>query len=443
MRRRGLGTVLVGFGAALAFIVARNTEVGTALWLAFVHRLTVEAFYRPHSWVGHLAWRTARDLVDAQQGLFGPTLVVAFLATVGMVVARSVAWRRVRDGRSDPLDRLRSRPRLQRVLAAAPAALVSVAGMLEAIREARMYGVSTDAGEKAFFLFGALSQVLVTGGVAALVYTAARMGLASLLAPVGNEVVPPKDAGEIVFSAVAVTPRTRAMVGALAAVTVAVIAAGLINPSDPRLMPMLAAYVATAMAAPFALRRASRITVGIDGVWVGKTSRRQFFPYRDVDEARARGADLELVRRGRSVLRLQMHGDDAERRDEVLGRINDAIARSRESAGRGAEMVVQALPTRQVVATTTGSRGYRLPTLSREQLWELVEGAAADAPTRAAAAEVLAVSLADGDRSRLRVAASRCAEPRLRVALDALAGEEVAEAEADVKRREGARSPTA
>jgi hypothetical protein len=134
-----------------------------------------------------------------------------------------------------------------------------------------------------------------------------------------------------------------------------------------------------------------------------------------------------------------MHGDDASRRDEVLARINDAIARSRDATTRGAEMVVQAMPTRRVAATSMGGDSYRLPSVSREQLWELVEGSTADAPTRAAAAEALATTLDDTDRARLRVAASQCAEPRLRVALDMMAsGEQVEPADAEEERREGA-----
>jgi hypothetical protein len=66
--------------------------------------------------------------------------------------------------------------------------------------------------------------------------------------------------------------------------------------------------------------------------------------------------------------------------------------------------------------------GYRSPSISREQLWEVVEGST-DAATRATAAGALAAAFDDADRARLRVVASRCAEPRTRLALGALAAE--------------------
>ena len=187
----------------------------------------------------------------------------------------------------------------------------------------------------------------------------------------------------------------------------------------------LAAYVAAAMTAPFALRRVSRIAVGLDGVWVRDASHAHFFAYRDLEGARARGADLELVGQGgRGVLRLQMHGDDAGRRDEVLARLQDAIVRSRAEDTRGAEMLVQAMPAREIVASAGGDARYRLPSISRQQLWDLVESAATDGATRTAAAEALAIQIDETDRARLRVAAQHCAEPRVRIALAALADEE-------------------
>jgi hypothetical protein len=422
MRRRGLGLVLVGCGAALALLIGYQSEAGRFLWTTLLAKLTREAYYTQHSWIGMLAWRTALDFTELLLGLFAPMLVVASLATVSGWIARSVAWARVRDGKADPLARLRSRHRLQRVLIRAPAVLASVAGLMGFAIDLRHYSVAFDPQEASFFLFEALSKLLVTCGVAALVYAATRAGAKALLAPVATEATAPKEAGEVVYSAVAVTARTRAVVGTLAAATLGMIAFTLVAPGDPRLLMVLAAYVAVAMAAPFVLRRVSRIAVGIDGVWVRDASHAHYFAYQDLDEARPRGADLELVQRGRAVLRLQMHGDDAGRRDEVVMRMTDGIARSRESTSRGAEMVVQTMPRDQVVASTMGGDRYRLPSISREQLWDLVEGAAANASTRTAAAEVLSVALDDSERARLRVAAAQCAEPRLRVALEMLAG---------------------
>jgi hypothetical protein len=194
----------------------------------------------------------------------------------------------------------------------------------------------------------------------------------------------------------------------------------------------LAAYIASAAGVAVAFRRASRIAVGIDGVYVGKASGTRFFAYRDLDDARPAGADLELVRGGRSVLRLQMHGDDAGRRDEVLARIREAIDGAKQAPARGADLLVRAMPASKVASAAGGASSYRQASLSREQLWEVVEGSTTDTATRTAAAEALADKLDPADRTRLRVVASLCAEPRLRVAIAALAGEEPVEAEGEV-----------
>jgi hypothetical protein len=70
------------------------------------------------------------------------------------------------------------------------------------------------------------------------------------------------------------------------------------------------------------------------------------------------------------------------------------------------------------------ARGYREPAVSREQLWELVEGPTTDAATRTAAAQALANGLDVADRARLRVAASQCTDLRVRVAMGLLARED-------------------
>ena len=112
------------------------------------------------------------------------------------------------------------------------------------------------------------------------------------------------------------------------------------------------AYLAFVGFGAFAFRRASRVAIGLDGVHIRGTSRAQFFAYRDLDSARTKGSDLELVRRGKVVLRLQLHGEDAARRDAVLARISENIARVRE--GRGADDCADRL-----VVVEGGSRARR------------------------------------------------------------------------------------
>ena len=65
-----------------------------------------------------------------------------------------------------------------------------------------------------------------------------------------------------------------------------------------------------------------------------------------------------------------------------------------------------------------------MPSVSHDALWSLVEGAAVDATTRAAAAEALVRTGGEPERARLRVAAAHCADPRVRVVLEELADDE-------------------
>lgn len=402
MRRRGFGSSLVLFGAALAALFGQDAVARTIGAWRHAAEIQAAASGLPAQlppWMFTFEWRVLSSF------LFSTELPLVFLAggiaTFLGVVGRWLAFARVRQGRADPLERLRAPGWRRRALTAAPWALATVMALARFERDPAVH--------------------VATGLLAALVVATTSIGVRALLASLDDESNAPKNAREIVFSAVPVTLRTRAAVAGFAVATVAMIAAmiALSSVSNWAWVP----YVAIALAVPFAFGRLSRIAVGIDGIWVRDASRARFFAYGAIDEARASGGGLELVTRGRTVLRLQMHGQDAARRDEVIVRVNDAIARSREETNRAAEMVVQAMPTRSVAATTMGAEQYRLPSITREQLWELVEGPTTAASARAAAAEALAHRLDAADRVRLRVVATQCAEPRMRLALDALAGE--------------------
>jgi hypothetical protein len=385
----------------------------------------------PESWLGAVAWRAVREFVTAAHDLTGAFLTLASVATIGVVVARAVASARVREGRPDPIARLRSRPRLQRWIVNIPGVLLMLPSLLWMLSLAGQLRAGDSLHNLAHWLSESLGGLLGSAGIAGLVYVTTRAELRALLAPVGVDRDPPREAGEIVFSAVAVTARTRAVVASFAAATVAMVGLTLTGPGDPRFGWALAAYVLTALGAPLFFQRASRIAVGLDGVWVRDASRTRFFAYRDLDEARPHGADLELATAGRAVLRLQMHGDDAGRRDEVLARIKGAITRARETTSRAAALAVQVMPARHLASSARGAEGYRVASVSRDQLWAVVEGQASDAETRTAAAEVLALQLDSADRVRLRGVAAQCAEPRLRVALAALASDADGEAVVD------------
>jgi hypothetical protein len=84
------------------------------------------------------------------------------------------------------------------------------------------------------------------------------------------------------------------------------------------------------------------------------------------------------------------------------------------------------------LAASRGASHYRQAAVPREQLWDVVEGAAADPSERVLAAEALKTGELDVDeRKRLRVAAEHCAEPKVRIALEQLLDDEVEALAAD------------
>ncbi len=80
------------------------------------------------------------------------------------------------------------------------------------------------------------------------------------------------------------------------------------------------------------------------------------------------------------------------------------------------------------MATATGARGsralsanegdFRTAPVAHEALWGLVECPGTPPTARAAAALVLSRGAGDEERRRLRIAASGCEHPRLRIVLD-------------------------
>jgi len=386
---------------------------------------------------GALSWTFWVALSGMMQALMlGPWLVMMLLCAAPLAIAalvgRALAWRRVRAGLANPLEALRRRAWAMRLAAWAPGA-VYFALYLRLLFD--HLGDPSPDPLPGLLLQDVMPFVLVALGIGKL----GSMVVRELVEPLRHERVPapPREEGDIVFSAVAVTSRTRGAVGAMGAASAAMavwvaMARTEVLAESPAFLAAVAAYVAAAAGAAYAFRRASKVAIGIDGVYVGEAASTRFFAYRDVDEVRAAGTDdLELLRGGRVVLRLQLHGEDTGRRDEVLARVDSAVVRARSGETRGAEAVVQSMTARRkVVAAAIEPPGYREATLTREHLWELVEGAATDAPTRTAAAEALVTtsSLDGEERSRLRVAASRVAEPRVRVAIGSLAGDGEGEA---------------
>jgi hypothetical protein len=345
----------------------------------------------------------------------GPTYGLALMAATFFVpfglLARRFARSRVRAGDHDPLERPRAWVKRHATLALGLVALPAMtwAVLLRyALQHFNEYPGSLTLERFAFLFVVAFAGMTMLG----------RAGLRAVLAPTlgaGDADAPPALArDEIVFSAMAVTRETRA---AVAVSFASIILALLVVVAAPRTGVALALFPAL-LAAVYS--RASRIAVGIDGVLIKGTSRTRFFAYRAFDDVRLRIGDVVLVRGGETVLRLQLHGDDAARRDAIVTRIREALARVSKRRAHPTEEFVQSATPAQISGAVAGAVDFRLPPLSREALWEIVEGSTVDADAREAAAKALARAFDEPERARLRIAAAQCAEPRLRVALEAL-----------------------
>jgi hypothetical protein len=385
----------------------------------------------------------------------GTVLAALFLGTLAVPVGlllRTVARARVRAGSPDPLDRARrwteSHPRATRALVAAPA-LVSLTGAALPIAHSIKYFAVYTYGEGPWgewtAAFRSINEATlyhaqhlheagmsVVGVVAVFaaagVYAATRAGVRELLAPTLDPAEPATDpaaaADRIHFDAVAVTAETRAAVAVMAVLpVVALLGIGAARLGDAGTQAALAGYVALALGGALAFRRASRVAIGVDGVYVTGSSRTRFFAYKDLDGARVKDHAIELFLRGKVALRLQLHGEDAALEASVLARIEEAIAKAQSGESAGPGRLVASASEGDLARIGEGATDYRAPALTREQLWALVEGSEHDARTRTRAATALARTRDSGERARLRVAAEHCAEPSVRVVLRDLAGE--------------------
>ncbi|HZU84984.1 MAG TPA: hypothetical protein VE987_18765, partial [Polyangiaceae bacterium] len=287
------------------------------------------------------------------------TLDVAIAAgTLAMplvLLARLLARARVRSGRADPLDRVRRwterHPRMTRALTAVPGALTTAAVSLEMARR----GWTTSLPYAVVPLLG-LTWLT-------------RLGLRALLAPTlgaaADEAPHTVADDEIVFSAVAVTRETVATVGAFAVLPlVAVLALTLLGPrgdagENGAFVAVMLTYIAVAGGGAALFQRASRIAVGIDGVLVRGTSRTRFVAYRDLDAVTVHGANVDLVRAGRVVMRLQLHGEDAARRGPIVARIEEKIARAAARRDGATEGFVAASTREQLTRAVAGAVDFR------------------------------------------------------------------------------------
>ena len=190
----------------------------------------------------------------------------------------------------------------------------------------------------------------------------------------------------------------------------------------------------------FAGMMPAKVEVGVDGILQRWLWTRKFIPIAQIATVTRRN-DCTIhvqLRDGReepiytSAPRRDGFGASLARqhRDAIFARINETLVSYR---ARGPAPDVSAM-----VAKGTRSRGdwlaaleelcerpggYRDAVVRDEDLWRLIEDPSAPGDARGAAALLLRGSLDDAGRARVRVASDATASPKLRVALDAAAGE--------------------
>ena len=177
------------------------------------------------------------------------------------------------------------------------------------------------------------------------------------------------------------------------------------------------------------------VVVGRDGIRIRWLGRSRFLPHRSIArvEKTDRGVVVHTVD-GEAIdlpLRPATKKVNDEWRDEALA-LFDRIERARERDDEGVApeaklLEPEARATKEWVASLRDPgrmETFRRGELDAAQLWRIVEDGDVEPRRRAAAAIALSTSLDDAAKTRLRVAASTSAEPKLRVALEAAADDD-------------------
>jgi hypothetical protein len=168
-----------------------------------------------------------------------------------------------------------------------------------------------------------------------------------------------------------------------------------------------------------------RLEVGTDGLLVGGWMASRFIPYAELEEALSQQGRIILRMRSekrRRLCLLILDGlDEKQVCEAIVARIEEArLACVRGASDTSAAALVgprgrTARQWMEEVRKFLAVPGYREQAVDAERLWRVVEDPATDRAARAGAA--MALSESDEWRPRLRVAASDCADPQLRVAL--------------------------
>jgi hypothetical protein len=195
------------------------------------------------------------------------------------------------------------------------------------------------------------------------------------------------------------------------------------------------------------------VEIGGDGILTRWLNRERFVRFQDITGVRVVEASIEVTVAGGPSLWLRPVRVGAGRRKRLVTIVPETSAMMHAivagmAAARAAPTVVddeealwaqrdRKVPTwvDEVLARGADAGDYRGAPLDREALLRVVERPLADPTARAAAAVALKLQRPEpGERERVRIARAATANPRLRIALDAVSDEEEA-APAELARR--------
>jgi len=182
-----------------------------------------------------------------------------------------------------------------------------------------------------------------------------------------------------------------------------------------------------------------RCVVGADGLliekWFGLSKR--FLPYAEVARVDVEGATLAITLHDWTRLVLKSEDDSRRTAFPVVGAhaLKARIEQARASYGEGSrasEVAADLARGGRDTATWLDAlrrlgvahATFRRAAVPRDRLWTALEDGGQPAEVRAAAAIALRPALAEAEKVRFASIAASCAAPRLRVALEAVEGED-------------------
>ena len=195
--------------------------------------------------------------------------------------------------------------------------------------------------------------------------------------------------------------------------------------------PFTAVFVAVAIASGLALRSAE-VTIGSDGIFVRSSPwNKRFIAFTDLSDHYSLNDKLVIETAGPKPLKIRCQNTKGaialdERIAKAKARFDEGSSLDLRELDRGARPFSEW--RERLLGLLDSAKAYRDRALSRDDLWAVVQNAAATPERRVGAALALSKQVDDEGRDRIRVAAEGCANEPLRVAIDNAADGELEEA---------------